>query len=33
MTEVTNEIMFEVLKKIQADVSHMRERLEDRLTH
>jgi len=29
MTGVTNEIMFEVLKKIQADVAHIRGRVDD----
>jgi septal ring factor EnvC (AmiA/AmiB activator) len=29
MTEVTNEIIFEVLKKIQADVAHIKGRVDD----
>jgi peptidoglycan hydrolase CwlO-like protein len=30
MTEpITNELMYEILKKIQADVSHTRERIDD----
>jgi hypothetical protein len=29
MTEITNELMYNVLKKIQEDVSHIRDRVDD----
>ena len=29
MAEVTNELLFEVLKKIQADVGHIKKRVDD----
>jgi predicted nucleic acid-binding Zn-ribbon protein len=29
MAEITNELLYEVLKKIQADVGHIRNRVDD----